>query len=58
MKDSDIRKHALKNAVLHDGKAVIGAVIPKILGEEPKLKSKMKELMPNVAKIEIGRAHV
>ncbi|VVB74730.1 Glutamate--tRNA ligase [Candidatus Tiddalikarchaeum anstoanum] len=51
MKESDILKHALRNAALHDGKAVVGAVIPKILGEDPKLKSKMKELMPAVSKI-------
>lgn len=39
-----IRKIALINAVKHDGKAQIGPVIGKILGEKPELKTKIKEL--------------
>jgi glutamyl-tRNA synthetase len=40
----NIRKTALLNAVKHDGKAQEGAVIGKILGERPELRSKLKEL--------------
>ena len=43
MKDL-ILKWALKNAVDHDGKAQLGAVIPKIIGEKPSLKDKVKEI--------------
>lgn len=39
-----IRKIALLNAVRHDGKAQAGPVIGKILGENPELKAKVKEL--------------
>jgi len=39
-----IRKTALLNAVKHDGKAQAGAVIGKILGEKPELRSKVKEI--------------
>ena len=39
-----IRKIALLNAIRHDGKAQAGAVIGKILGEKPELKTKVKEL--------------
>jgi len=39
-----IRKIALINAVKHDGKAQIGPVIGKILGEKTELKAKIKEL--------------
>ena len=40
----NVRKIALLNAVKHDGKAQAGAVIGKILGEKPELRSKVKEL--------------
>jgi len=39
-----IRKVALINAVKHDGKAQMGPVIGKILGEKPEFKTKIKEL--------------
>jgi len=39
-----IRKTALLNAIRHDGKAQVGPVIGKILGEKPELKSRVKEL--------------
>jgi glutamyl-tRNA synthetase len=39
-----IRKSALLNAVKHEGKAQAGAVIGKILGERPDLRSKVKEI--------------
>lgn len=40
----DVRKIALVNAVKHDGKAQTGAVIGKVLGEKPELRSKVKEI--------------
>ena len=40
----NVRKIALLNAVKHDGKAQAGAIIGKILGEKPELRSKVKEL--------------
>ncbi len=46
-----IRKAALLNAVKHDGKAQTGAVIGKILGERPELRSmasEVRELANNV----------
>jgi glutamyl-tRNA synthetase len=39
-----VRKIALINAVKHDGKAQEGAVIGKILGEKPELRSKVKKI--------------
>ncbi len=41
-----IRKWVLKNAIDHDGKAVVGAIIPKLIGENKELKNKVKELVP------------
>jgi len=46
-----ILKHALKNAVEHEGKAVPDAVIKKVLGEDKKLLKKMKELSLELNKI-------
>lgn len=39
-----IRKASLLNAIKHDGKAQEGAIIGKILGAKPELKSRIKEL--------------
>ena len=39
-----IRKTALSNAVKHDGKAQVGPVVGKILGERPGYRDKTKEL--------------
>lgn len=47
----NIKLFALKNAVMHKGKAVAGAIVPKALGEKPSLKKDMKKLM-----IEINNA--
>lgn len=46
-----IFKHALLNAIKHDGKANINAVLGKILAEIPELKNKIKEIMPEIEKI-------
>jgi glutamyl-tRNA synthetase len=40
----NIRKIALLNAIKHDGKAQVGPVIGKILGEKPDLKARVNEL--------------
>lgn len=41
-------KHALVNAILHDGKADAKAVVSKLIFEKPELKGKIKEIMPVV----------
>jgi glutamyl-tRNA synthetase len=41
-------KHALLNAVQHDGKASEGVVVGKVLGENPTLKKDMKVLIETV----------
>ncbi len=46
-----ILKHALLNATEHDGKAVVGSVIGKVLAEDPKLKKDVKNVAKNVNKI-------
>jgi glutamyl-tRNA synthetase len=46
-----IRKHALLNAVKHDGTAQVGAVIGKTLGEKPQLRSEVKEVSSLVNEI-------
>ena len=43
MQDNLILKYALQNAVKYKGKANSGAVIGKILQEQPGLKSKIKD---------------
>jgi glutamyl-tRNA synthetase len=50
MKDSILR-HALVNAVEHEGKADIQAVIGKIIAEDPGAKNKIKEIIGDVKKI-------
>jgi glutamyl-tRNA synthetase len=49
--DEIIRKAAVLNAIRHDGKADPGAVLGNLLGENPDLKSKAKELMLSVQRI-------
>ena len=50
MKDL-IYKHALKNAYDHEGKATAGAVINRILGENPEAKKDMASLGKQVNEI-------
>lgn len=40
-----ILKWALKNAIEHDGKAVVKAVVSKVLGERPELKNMIGDLL-------------
>lgn len=43
-----IRKHALKNAFMHDGKADQGSVISKVIGEFPEARKQIKSLIPSI----------
>ena len=49
--DELIRKAAVLNAVRHDGKANPGAVLGNLVGENPDLKPKAKQLMPAVQRV-------
>jgi len=49
--DELILKYSLQNAVKFDGKASAGAVIGKVLSEDPGLKKKAKEIGKNAAAI-------
>lgn len=42
------RKYALQNAVLHGGKADARAVVGKILAEQPDLRPRVREIIPEV----------
>jgi glutamyl-tRNA synthetase len=46
-----IRKHALKNAVEHEGRASPGSIVGRVIGEAPELKAKVSELMPEINNI-------
>ena len=46
-----IKKYALQNALLHDGKANYKAVMGKIMAENPEYRKRAKELIPEVKKI-------
>ena len=50
VKDESIKAYALKNAIEHKGKAVVGAVINSLFNEGLK-KNKIKEIMPRVLEI-------
>ncbi|MDD5651282.1 MAG: glutamate--tRNA ligase [Candidatus Nanoarchaeia archaeon] len=46
-----IRKYVLENAVKHDGKAVLGAIIGKLINEDPSIKNKLKEINKDIQKV-------
>ncbi len=48
--ETTIRKYALQNAVKYNGKANIGAVIGKVLAENPELRKDMKSLNKEIKK--------
>ena len=50
MDESVIRKWVLHNAVKYEGKASAGSVVGHLIGENPEVKSKLKELMPVIQK--------
>ena len=41
---SSIEKYALQNAVRHGGRAEVGAVVSKVLGDTPSLRSAAREV--------------
>jgi len=43
-----ILKHALLNAIKHEGKASVKAVISKVIGEDPSLKSRIRQVLVQV----------
>ena len=47
----EIRKVALQNAVEHEGKTKDKLVLSKILGTKPELRSKAKEIIPEISTI-------
>ena len=47
----EIRKNALQNAVEHDGKTHEKIVLSKILGSNPELRSKVKEIISEISSI-------
>ena len=49
--NSLILKHAIVNALEHNGKADTNAVLGKILAEDASLKAKIKELLPEIGKV-------
>jgi glutamyl-tRNA synthetase len=49
-----VKKYALQNAILHNGKADEKSVLGKVIGDKPELKSEIKELMDAI-KIVVGR---
>ncbi|RME55354.1 glutamate--tRNA ligase [Candidatus Woesearchaeota archaeon] len=49
--DKLILKYALQNAVKYNGKANQGAIIGKLIQEDPKVKAKLKELVPKIKQI-------
>jgi len=57
--EDTIRKYALQNAVKYNGKANIGAVVGKVLAENPGLKKDMKKLSKQIHKIvnEVNSLH-
>jgi glutamyl-tRNA synthetase len=46
-----MEKYALQNAVLHKGKAEVGAVVSKVLGETPALRTMAKEVARSAAEV-------
>jgi len=50
MGKKNILKYTLLNAIQHDGKANVQAVLGKILSEKPELKNKIKDLISDIQK--------
>ncbi len=46
-----VRKHALKNAFDHHGRAEVKAVVSKIMAEEPSARTRAKEILSLVGKV-------
>jgi len=50
MKGEILLKHALLNAIEHSGKANVKAVLGKIISEDPKVRNKIKKIIPEIKK--------
>lgn len=46
-----VKKYALKNAIEHQGKALINPVVSSVIGEKPELRRRIKEVLLKVEKI-------
>jgi len=53
MEKKILLKHALLNAIQHDGKASAQAVLGKIISENPKVRDEIKKIIPEIKKIVI-----
>ncbi len=49
--NKDFRKWVLKNAYEHDGKAELGAVVSKIIGEHTELRKNINNIIPKIKEI-------
>lgn len=50
MEKKIILKYTLLNAIQHDGKANIQAVLGKLISEDPKVRGKIKKIIPDIKK--------
>lgn len=46
-----VRRHAIRNAFMHDGKADQGSVISKVIGEFPEIRKDVKSVMPLISEV-------
>lgn len=46
-----IRRHAIRNAFMHNGKADQGSVISKVIGEFPEIRKDVKSVMPLIKEV-------
>jgi len=51
MERKKLLKHALLNAIQHDGKANTQAVLGKLISENPRVRNKIKKILPEIKKI-------
>lgn len=58
--EESVRKFSLQNAILHCGKADVGAVTGKVMAEHPQLRKEAREVMPAIKTIvdEVNRMSV
>ncbi len=49
--DQLILKHALINAIQHDGKAEAGAILGKLIAEDPRVKERIREVMLEIQEV-------
>lgn len=49
--DQEIKRLALKNAISHEGKCEAGSIINKLIGLDPNLKTKIREIKPKIDEV-------